>query len=142
MLSSPGYIDPSVNGTISTGRIERSIAVLFIVVQTCGWFIRLKLSVLKLIIKETSCSIVVPASHLAWKSPTIIELGSLESGVGISSSPSTLLILCSYIGLLLSHIRVESPYHFLNVFVPLPPMVLCVFFIVTITYPHTSIVLW
>ena len=46
-------------------------------------------------------------SYLALKSPTIIDLGSLVCGVVISSFPSTLYILFSRSGLLLSHIRVN-----------------------------------
>ena len=46
-------------------------------------------------------------TSLALKSPTIIDLGSLVSGVVISSSPSTMYILCSSSGLLLSHIRID-----------------------------------
>ena len=92
-LSSPGYIDQFVNGAMSNGRSERSIAVLLIVVQICGWYIKKKLS------RCWSCSLSKrPAllwylhhiSSLALKSPTIIDLGFLVSGVVISSSPSTL----------------------------------------------------
>ena len=95
---------------MSTGRTERSISVLLIVVQTCGWYIKQILS------RFWSCSLsrrhaLLWSLHhimsLALKSPRIVDLGSLISGVIISSSPSTLYILCSCSGLLLSHIRVD-----------------------------------
>ena len=75
-------------------------------------------------------------SSLSLKSPTIIDLASLVSGVVIYRSPSTLYILCSSSGLLLGHIQVdtESLCLLLSVFVPLPPMVLCVI-IVMLPYP-------
>ena len=95
---------------MSTGRSEISIAVLLIVVQTCAWFNKQKLS------SFCCCSLSIrPAllwylhhiSSLVLKSPTIIDLGSLASGVVIFSSPSTLYMLCSSSGLLLSQIRVD-----------------------------------
>ena len=45
--------------------------------------------------------------YLALKSTISIDPGSLVSGVVISRSPSTLYILCSSSGLLLSHIRID-----------------------------------
>ena len=131
---------------MSSGRSERSIAVLLIVVQTCGWFIKQNFS------RFYSYSLgICPAllwylyhiSSLALKSPTIIDLGSLVSGVVISISPSILYIVCSSSGLLLSHIRVD------RVSVPSPKYICsassnCIvcFIIVTIPCPSSSIVLW
>ena len=95
---SPGYIDQSVNGTMSTGRSEITISVFLMVVQICGL--------------SRSCSLS-RRPDLLWSlhhisSPTVIDLGSLVSGVVTPSSPSTLYILCSSSGFLLSHIRVDT----------------------------------
>ena len=107
--SSPGYIDQFVNGAMSTGGSEISIAALLIG-PDFGWFIKQKLS------RFWSCLLSIrPAllwslhhiSSLTLKSPIIIELGSLVSRVVISSYPSILYIICSNSGLLLSEIRID-----------------------------------
>ena len=65
---------------MSAGTIERSIADLLIVVQTCGWFIKQKLSsscICSLSRRPARLLALHHLSCLALKSPAIIDLGSL-----------------------------------------------------------------
>ena len=104
-------MDQLVDGAMSAGTIERSIADLLTVVQTCGWFIKQKLSrscICSLSRRPARLLALHHLSCLALKSPAIIDLGSLVRVVVMSRSPSTLYRLCSSSGLLLTQIRVDK----------------------------------